>query len=227
MRLSHVVVGDPVAEVARATQERCSRFANNTSSATTGSDFWKKVKKHRPAVVILSLELLHPSATEVATKIRKKFPKTIVIGTFRELAVPTVEKLRPLGVDFFIPHPAPLPQMLQILSKRFGISTRLQPRFDVQFNVYRADGVLVGETRNISSRGVLVHTLKPARVGQSLLLDLDLPDSIPTPLRVRCWIVETETHPSRGTLARVTFEKILTTNRRRVPNFLHSLEEQK
>ena len=80
MKLNHVVIGDPVEEVAQTTSSRCQRFAHGTSIATTGAEFLKKVKKHKPVLVLLSLELLHPEATEVATKLRKKYPKTMVIG---------------------------------------------------------------------------------------------------------------------------------------------------
>ena len=226
MKLSHVVIGDPVAEVAQATSFRCERFALGTSIATTGAEFLKKVKKHKPTLVLLSLELLHPNATEVATRLRKKYPKTMVIGTYRELAVSTVEKLRPLGISYFIPHPPSLPQILSILSDRFGISARLHPRFETQFNVYRADGVLIGKTRNMSSRGILVHTFQPHHPDQSVLLDLELPDEFEKPLRIRCRVVEIEGKPPEATLARIAFEKVLTTNHRRMSNYLLQLEKR-
>jgi DNA-binding NtrC family response regulator len=223
MSVDSLVVADPVQDVGDRIAKSCSRIARHCVATTTGAETIAAIKQHQPQIVLLSLEIRNPEAIEVAQAIKKQAPKCYVIGTYRELAVPTIELLRPRGVDEFVAQPVERSEMFEIIAKHFNIQTRHMPRHEKAIDVYRADGVLVGKTRNISAKGMLLHTVHPAALNQSLLVDLALPDQEYF-LRTRCRIVEVDGKPPKATLARALFEGLHGPAHERLMNFVNALE---
>ncbi|MBT6177066.1 MAG: PilZ domain-containing protein [Deltaproteobacteria bacterium] len=205
MSISYMVVADPVPEVANRIAADCGRLTEHTIVTTTGDDTIKAIKRYKPQIVILSLELQSPSITEVAATIRKKVRRCVAIGTYRELSIPTIEKLKKENVVEFVAQPAKRSEIFRIVARRCGVQTRVHPRFEASIEVHRADGVLIGKTRNLSREGMLIRTIHPAVVNQSLFVKLSLPTQ---ELRLRCRILDAEPTSGGGTIARAMFEQV-------------------
>ena len=80
-----MVVADPVAEVAERIANDGTRLTEHTVTTTTGEDTIKAIKRYKPQIVVLSLELQTPSILEVANTIRKQMKRCVAIGTYREI----------------------------------------------------------------------------------------------------------------------------------------------
>jgi DNA-binding NarL/FixJ family response regulator len=98
-KLAAVVVADPAESVAKAIAQRCERFAEKSVAVVTGNELLRLAAKLHPQMAILSLEIHDPSAVEVIHELRRQSPKTHVVVTFRELAVPEMGRLTDLGVE--------------------------------------------------------------------------------------------------------------------------------
>ena len=99
-----MVVADPVAEVAQRIANDCKRLTKHTVTTTTGEDTIKAIKRYKPQIVVLSLELQTPSILEVANTIRKQMKRCVAIGTYRELSIPTIEQLKKENIVEFVAH---------------------------------------------------------------------------------------------------------------------------
>ena len=108
MRLRSLVVADPVESVARLLADGCERLAEERLTATNGERTLAAAASAQPEMVILSLELTKPGAVKVATELGRSCPGAFIIVTFRELAVPTMERLGKLGIGDFVPQPVDL-----------------------------------------------------------------------------------------------------------------------
>ena len=222
MKVPCMLVADPVGPVAERTVNRFRRIADEGIAVSTGEQVLTALKRHKPQLMLLSLELREPNVIEVVRAVRKKLPRTVIIGTFRELSVPVIERLNREGIEEFVAHPVRRSEVFSVVSRRLGIQTRLHPRFEAAVEVHRADGVFVGKTRNISSEGMLIHTAGPASVNQSLMVYLSL--SPTERIRVRCRVLELE-HSSPGTtLARAMFERVRGREHESLTNFIDQLE---
>jgi len=217
-----MLVADPVGPVAERTVNRFKRIADQGFAVSTGEEAIAALKKHKPELLLLSLELREPNIIEVIRVARKKLPRSVIIGTFRELSVPFVEQLKREGLEEFVSHPVRRSQVFSVISRRLGIQTRVHPRFEAAIEVHRADGVFVGKTRNISSEGMLIHTAGPASVDQSLMVYLTL--SPTNKIRVRCQVLEVEQSAPGTTLARAMFERIRGREHECLANFIDDLE---
>jgi len=223
MTISYMVVADPVAEVAHRIAADCARLTEHTIATTNGEDTIKAIKRYKPQIVVLSLELQSPPLVEVAATIRKKMRRCVAIGTYRELSIPTIETLKKEGVVEFVAQPAKRSEIFRIVARRCGVQTRVHPRFEASIEVHRADGVLVGKTHNLSREGMLIRTIHPASVNQSFFLKLRLPDK---ELRVRCRILDAEATANGGTIARAMFEQVRGPERLALFRFIDVLDNQ-
>ena len=223
MTISYMVVADPVAEVAERITNDCSRLTEHTIATTTGEDTIKAIKRYKPQIVVLSLELQSPSIVEVAATIRKQMKRCVAIGTYRELSIPTIEQLKKENIVEFVAHPAKRSEIFRIVARRCGIQTRVHPRFKASIEVHRADGVLVGKTHNLSREGMLIRTVHPAAVNQSLFVKLSLPGE---ELRLRCRILDAEATTGGGSIARAMFEQVRGPERVALFRFIDQLDQQ-
>ena len=223
MTISYMVVADPVAEVAQRIANDCSRLTEHTVTTTTGEEAIKAIKRYKPQIVVLSLELQSPSIVEVAATIRKQIKRCVAIGTYRELSIPTIEQLKKENIVEFVAHPAKRSEIFRIVARRCGIQTRVHPRFKASIEVHRADGVLVGKTHNLSREGMLLRTAHPAAVNQSLFVKLGLPGQ---ELRLRCRILDAEATTGGGSIARAMFEQVRGPERVALFRFIDQLDQQ-
>ena len=224
MKISYMVVADPIAEVASRIAGDCRRLSEHIIAATTVEETLKAIKRYKPQLAVLSLELRAPGIAELAQFIRKKNRRCVTIGTYRELSIPTIEALKRENVVEFVAHPAKRSAIFQIVARRLGVVTRVHPRFKTQIEVVRADGVLVGKTENLSRESMLLRTIHPAAMNQSLYVNLSLPGQ--DKLRVRCHILEAEGTPSGGTMARAMFDQIRGPERVALFRYIDTLDAQ-
>jgi len=221
MRLKSLLVADPVESVARQIADGCARLAEDRLIVTSGAKAVSLATEHRPEMVILSLELAKPDALEVATDVRSALAETFIVITFRELAVPTMERLGRLGVDDFMPQPLDLTGVFRAASRRFGVHFRRHDRHTVAIDVHRADGVLIGRTIDLSEGGMRFTAFHPVAADDSLLVDLMLPGD--KPLRVRCRVLEVDGKPPMLVTARGQFENLRGREHERLNAYLQTL----
>src|SRR5262245_7253120 len=173
-RLKTLVIADPVETVGQLVARHCERLAEERVVVTTGERTIEKVTSLKPEMVVLSLEISKPDTLEVTKAIRRFAPETYIVITFRELAVPTMERLGKLEVDDFMAQPVDFAAVFRAASKHFGVHFRRHDRVTVTLDVQRADGVLIGKTRDVSEGGLLMDAIHPFSVNESVLVDLAL-----------------------------------------------------
>lgn len=222
MRLGRLVVADPVESVARHIADGCDRLADERIVATSGERTLVAAATARPEMVILSLELARPETLLVATELRRACPDAFIIITFRELAVPTMERLGKLGIDDFMSHPVDLTAVYRAASRRFGVGFRRHERHEVALDVLRADGVLIGRTINLSEGGMRLSAFHPLAAGDSLLVALMMPDD--KPLQVRCHVLAVEGRPPVPVIVRAQFDNLRGREHERLARYLATLE---
>ena len=224
MILKALVVADPVGTVAEMVTTQCRRLATQRVVATSGEQALTLVAEIKPEVVVLSLEITRPGVEKLVPKLIKELPDILIVATFRELTVPKMEQLNHLGVDDFVAHPINATEIFRAVSRRFHMPFRQYQRFDVSMDVLRADAVQLGRTLNISEGGILMelnHVLQP---GESILVDLVLPDGHPKPLRVRCRMLAVEGRPPARTTGRMQFENLRGDDHRRMVTYVGALD---
>jgi ActR/RegA family two-component response regulator len=221
MRLRRLVVADPVDKVARQIADGCERLAEERVISTTGAQTIDVASALRPEMVILSLELSSPEAVEVVGELHRFLPETFTVVSFREMAVPTVERLAKLSVDDFMPQPLDLTAVFRAASRRFGVGFRRHDRHTISLDMVRADGVLIGRTLDLSEGGLRFAAIHPLAVDDSILVDLVLPSD--KPLRVRCRILDVQGRPPLQVTARAQFENLRGREHGRLAAYLASL----
>jgi ActR/RegA family two-component response regulator len=222
-KLQNLIVADPIRETAQNIADSCERLADNRDVATTGSETLGQVTSKKPQVLIISLELTRPDAVDLIPKLQKVAPDTLMIATYRELSVPLMEKLSRIGVANFIPQPVETTEIFRAASNRFQMHFRRHDRHSVTIEVYRADGVLVGRTRDLSEGGMSMDALHPVHPDESQLFDLMLADQASRPLRVRSRILGVEGVPPAPVLARIQFEKLWGPEHKRLTDYIQTL----
>src|SRR5262245_46610698 len=115
-KLRCLVIADPSPEAAKRIAEETTPLASSRRIAQSGAEALELVHQHQPEVLLLSLELSRPDAQEVVAAVRKGHADTFVVATFRELSVPTMDKLGRLGVEDFIPQPIDYVQLFRAAS---------------------------------------------------------------------------------------------------------------
>ena len=218
-KLATVVVADPVENAAKVIAQRCERFATKSVAVVTGEELLRVVAELRPQMAILSLELHEPSALEIIRELRRKNPKTHIVVTFRELAVPDMQRLTKLGIEDLLPQPVDPPVLARLVWLRFKINSRTHERYDVALDVHRADGLLIGRTRNLSEGGMLLWDVtQPLTSGLSLLFGLMLPND--KPVLVRGSVLAVESQIPNPMWARIQFEQLRGAEQQRLVAFL-------
>jgi DNA-binding NtrC family response regulator len=221
-KLKCLVVADPSEEVAKTIVEETERLAIERPTASTGQEAIALVKRYQPEAILLSLEIEHPEADAVIKEVLEIRPGIFVVATFRELAVPTMDRLDRLGVEDFIPQPIDFTQLFRAASTRFNTAFRRHTRYRATLEVYRADGVLVGRTLDISEGGLAMTCEHPVHAESSLLIDLALPND--EKIRVRCEIIASEGEPPKTVSARGQFQNLRGADKKRLREFLHTQE---
>ena len=135
----------------------------------------------------------------------------------------TIRELKKENIVEFVAHPAKRSEIFRIVARRCGVQTRVHPRFKASIEVHRADGVLVGKTHNLSREGMLMRTVHPAAVNQSLFVKLSLPGE---ELRLRCRILDAEPTTGGGSIARAMFEQVRGPERLALFRFIDQLDQQ-
>ncbi len=222
-KLQHLVVADPIRDTAQNIADACERLADTREITTTGSETLDLVTAKKPQVLIISLELSRPDTVDLIPKLQKVSPDSLVIATYRELSVPHMEKLSRIGIANFTPQPVEVTEIFRAASNRFQMHFRRHDRHSVTIEVYRADGVLVGRTRDLSEGGMSMDAMHPVHADESQLFDLMLADQQSRPLRVRSRILGVEGVSPAPVLARIQFEKLWGPEHKRLTDYIQTL----
>ncbi|MBN1960889.1 MAG: PilZ domain-containing protein [Deltaproteobacteria bacterium] len=225
MPLSTIVVADPVASLAKQIADGCERLANHCIVVTQSEALLEIEPTNQPDLMILSCELANSDTVSLVEQLKQKLTQTFIIISFRELAIPTMEKLTKLGIEDFIAQPFDLTSIYRAASRHFGTAFRRFERHHIALDVTRADGVVIGRTIDLSEGGLRMHAFHPVTVGDSLLVDLALDEG--KPLRVRCRVLEVEGQPPIPVAVRVQFENLRGREHERMIAFTNKLAQQK
>jgi len=221
-QLKNVVVVDPAEPVAAEIARYCSAFAASTATATSIEQAFSVFEAVRPEMSIVALEMLAPDAARTLAWLRSAQPTTCIVVTFRELAVSTFGQLRKLEVTDVLPQPVDPSALRRIAWQRFNISARRYERFPVELDVFLPDGVLLGRTHNVSEGGLLMDVIQPVAGGDSILVDVALPQD--KPLRVRVRVLAAEGEIPTPMWARLQFENLRGLPQKRLVDFLAHLK---
>lgn len=206
MTLRAFVVADPVASLAELVKQQCQRLAEQAIVATCGEQLLTLAGVHRPEVIVCSLELVRPPIAESVPKLLRMLPDSLVIVAYREMSLPAMRQVERLGIKEFLPHPIDPTEVFRAVSRRFGVAVRQHPRFAVVIDVHRADGVLLGRSRNLSLGGLSFVCAAPQKIGDSLLLQLVFGQAAPSLLRFR--VLGAHAEPAGGQVVRGQFENL-------------------
>jgi DNA-binding NtrC family response regulator len=222
-KLSCLIVADPSDAATSQIVAETTRLAENRIVARTGDDALVRIATEKPEMLLLSLEIMRPDAAAVVAKIRKTNPNLYIVATFRELGVPAMNKLAKTGVDDFVPQPIDFTALYRAASTRFGMAFRRHTRYPAALEVYRADGVLVGKTLDISEGGLRMDCIHPAQKEASMLFDIALPRDEDRRLRIRGLILDVAGEAPQKVTARLQFQNLRGEEHRRLITFLADL----
>jgi CheY-like chemotaxis protein len=219
MKLKCMVVADPKRSAAELTADQCERLASRREITTTTNETIARVEALEPELLLLSLELPKLDPLRAVPALRQRLPKLFVIATYRELSLPRMKKLSEAGVEEFIAQPVDIIQVYRAASARFRTSFRRHDRYALSLDVVRADGVVIGKTIDLSEGGLRMEAVHPMTPGESILVDLALPDG-PKPLRVRCQLLHVDGQAPAKVTVRAQFVNLWGPEHRRLVNFL-------
>lgn len=219
MKLKSMVVADPRVSVAELTADQCERLAERRDVTTTLVGTFERVEELSPELLVMSLELAGLDAAKAMKRLLKAVPRLFVIATYRELSLPRMATLRNLGFEELVAQPVDVMQIYRAASRRFSTPFRRHDRFAINLEVIRADGVLIGNSIDLSEGGMCMSALHPMTVDESVLVDLSLPGTN-KPLRIRCQVLHVEGQPPAPVVARMLFIKLWGPEHRRLLNFL-------
>lgn len=222
-KLDRVIVAEPSEESARSLAEKLNRLAHNVEVIHRGFDCIARTKDLKPDLLVLSLEISDPEASEVLATLQKAGIETFVVATYRELSVQGMKKLGKFGVGEFVAHPTDATSIYRAASTHFGRPFRRHTRHQVVLPVTRVDGASVGKTLDLSEGGMQVSLEREVAAGTSQLWEISLDDGTEKPLRVRCAVLGTDTIDGKPTAARVEFEKLVGPDLSRLSKYLESL----
>jgi DNA-binding response OmpR family regulator len=217
--LQKIVVAEPSEAAATQIISETERLAKERFVARNADDALRLVAQHKPELLLLSLEL-RPDASAVVTKLRKDGLNTCIVGMFRELGVPAMNRLAKAGVDEFLPQPIDYTQLFRLASARFDMHFRRHSRYNVTLDVFRPDGVLVGRTLDVSEGGLRLECFHPAEKDASMLYDIALPKS---KLRARCLFLQVDGAAPSKVIARVQFQNLRGEEHRRLIDYMGEL----
>jgi DNA-binding NtrC family response regulator len=218
MTLRAFIVADPVLSTAELVQSQCQRLAAQALVATHGDQLLALAAAHRPEIVIYSLELAQPPLAEAIPKLLKVLPDSLIMASYRELSVGHMNKMERFGVKEFLPHPVDPTEIFRAVSRRFGLPVRQHPRFAVAVPVHRADGALLGTSRNLSLGGLSYVSQTAQRAGESLLLHLSFGAAPAAVVRFR--VLGSNAEASGTHVIRGQFENLRGPGLQQLVNFL-------
>ncbi len=221
MKLTSMVVADPKLEVAQQIAERCDRLAEKRATVSTADDLLREMQKNNAELVVLSLELAGQDTTELLPKILDLSPDALVVATYRELSVPKMEKLNDKGIQDFVEQPVDVVHIYRAASRRFRVPFRRHDRFAASLEVFRADGVLVGKSLDVSEGGMQMVAFHPMTAGESILVDVALAGG--KPLRLRCHVLHVDGQPPMQVVARMQFANLWEPEQKRLTEYLRGL----
>ena len=161
MTLECMVIADPKQDAAELIAEQCARVADRRETASTAADTIRLVRELQPEIAVVSLELPDLAAKKLLPQIVEASPEVFLIATYRELSVPDMERLGGLGADEFVAYPVDILQVYRAASRRFNVPFRRHDRYRLSLDVFRADGVMIGRTVDISEGGMCLDALHP------------------------------------------------------------------
>jgi CheY-like chemotaxis protein len=217
MKLKRMLIADPAAETAEGIAEQCQRLADERVVVTRAEEVVAQIAKLKPEVAVVSLELSGMPAKRLIPKLCEQVSGLFVLATYRELSVPNMQQLSRLGVDEFIPQPIDILEVFRAASRRFNVPFRRHDRYNLACDVFRADGVMIGKTCDVSEGGMRMIALHPIQVGESLLVDIHVTE---TPLRVRCQVLNVVGTQPAPVKARVQFAQLWGPEQRRLVRYL-------
>lgn len=220
MKLKCMLIADPIAATAEEIANQCDRLADERIVVTRAGEAVAKVAETKPEVAVISLELPGIPPKTLIPRLLEEESNLFILATYRELSVPDMERLSRLGVDEFIPQPIDILQVFRAASRRFNVPFRRHDRYNLACDVFRADGVMIGKTCDVSEGGMCMTALHPTNVGESLLVDIDLGED--KPLRVRCQVLHVDGTAPAPVRARVQFAQLWGPEQRRLVKFLRA-----
>ncbi len=221
-KLERIIVAEPSEEAAQTVAEKLDRLAHVVEVTHRGYDAIARVKDLEPEMLVLSLEIGEPEASDVLSTIRKAGIDCFVVATYRELSVQGMKKLGKFGVGEFVALPVDATSIYRAASTFFGRPFRRHTRHQVTLPVNRVDGAHVGKTLDLSEGGMQVSLEREVAAGTSQLWEVALDDGGEKPLRVRCAVLGTDVIEGKATAARVEFEKLVGPDLARLSRFLES-----
>jgi len=224
--LESLVIADPAKRMGDHIANQTQRLAKNRTVVTEGEDALKAIHDLKPQMLLLSLDISRPSSLEVIKRVRNVHPHLFIVGTYREMSLPMMDRFARAGVDDFLPSPVEITPLFRAASQFFGKAFRQFARHEVSLDVLRADGVAVGKTIDLSEGGMLMEALHPIPTNASVLMQLALPDAQEaTPLRLRCEILESQGAAPGRVTARVMFQNLRGEDFMRLSRYLSNLGE--
>jgi CheY-like chemotaxis protein len=221
MKLDTLLVADPNESTAQLIADQCERLAEKRVVVTTAPEALQRAHELTPNVVVFALEMPRTSARAFVPDLLKAAPSTLLVATYRELSVTDMRRLAGLGVAEFVAQPIDIIQIYRAASHHFNVPFRRHDRYSLSLEVFRADGVLIGKTCDISEGGMCLTAYHPIAAGESLLVDLELPAGEKA-LRIRCLVLGIEGQAPATVRARVQFTKLFGREQRRLLDFLQS-----
>lgn len=223
MQLRCMLITDPKMHVAKLIANQCERLAKQRLVANHSREALELAQTHLPEVAVLSLELEKKVEDHVA-QIIDAVPEIFVIGTYRELSMPGMQKLGTFGVADLLSQPVDALQIFRAASKRFQLPFRRHDRYAVSLDVFRADGVLIGRSVDLSEGGMCLAAMHPMNPSESILIDVALNDAA-RPLRVRCLVVHVEGQAPAQVRAHLQFTKLWEPEHQRLVTYLAKLPQ--
>jgi len=196
-------------------------LAETALCTTSGDETVLFVSQHAPEMVILSVDVQWPTPAELISSLRRLKKDVFVVAVYREMSLAGLRRLKMDGADEIISQPIDFAMLYGLVSKRFGIPVRCHRRFSVALVVLRADGVLVGKTRNLSEGGMLLDCDIPVQEQQSMLVDIRLKRE--TSVRVRGEVLAFD---SQSKTARMRFSNLRGNEHQNLTAFLLELEQR-
>jgi hypothetical protein len=200
-RLEHLIIAEPVEQVAQHVAEQTAAMAKERTIIHTGEGVIESVLEYRPEMMLVSLDIGSPDVEEIAKAVKAEHPGLYLVGVYRELSVQSIKKLKAANFDDLLPIPIDMLDLYRLASARFKRAFRRHVRFPVEIEVLRPDGVVLGVTRDLSEGGLRMGFTQPMRLEQSLMLYLRVVGR--EPIRIRGVVIDVDTEVKE---ARINFE---------------------
>jgi hypothetical protein len=232
--LKNLLVADDCRSYEHIVWNYCRRVAQEITIVRKTNEIAPALQKLQPEVLLLVDSMLPKGEYQAFIEHLKKYSShTYCIFIYQEMSLSEFEKLNLLKTASFLVLPVKPNDIYEAISHRYPLTYRRSPRYPVSLNVNDINGTFLGYTVNLSSTGMrLKFFSKHLQVGDSLLLQLCLPDHYPEPLVIRGSVLEVmptvtekDLHPSSATEARLQLEPMHNRQVERLVRYLEGLSE--